>query len=76
MGSAAYVPNPITVSTGTTVTWTNTDGIGHTVTSNSSAFDSGVIPGGGKFSFTFQTAGTFAYHCSIHPGMVGSVVVQ
>ena len=75
-GTAAFNPNPIMVSVGTTVTWTNNDSIAHTATSNTGAFDSGLIGAGGSFSFTFQSAGTFPYHCTIHPGMVGSVVVQ
>jgi plastocyanin len=76
LGTAAFNPNPIMVSVGSTVTWTNNDSISHTATSNTGAFDSGLIGAGGSFSFTFQSAGTFPYHCTIHPGMVGSVVVQ
>jgi len=76
LGSAAYVPNPITVAVGTAVTWTNTDGIAHTVTSNTGVFSSGTLGPGQSFSFTFPSAGTFQYHCSFHAGMVGSVVVQ
>ena len=75
-GSAGYAPNPITVSAGTTVTWTNNDTTGHTATGDGGSFNSGAIPAGGSFQFTFQNRGTFAYHCTFHPGMVGSVVVQ
>lgn len=75
-GSSAYVPNPITVTAGTAVTWTNTDSTAHTATGDGGAFNSGTIPAGGSFSFTFQTRGTFPYHCTFHRGMVGSVVVQ
>ena len=76
LGTSAYAPNPFTVSAGTTVTWTNNDSIPHTSTSNSGAWDSGSIAAGGHFSFTFQTKGTFTYHCTIHPGMIGTLVVQ
>ena len=76
LGTSAFNPNPIMVSVGATVTWTNSDTIAHTATSNTGAFDSGLIGAGGQFSFTFQSAGTFPYHCTIHPGMMGSVVVQ
>jgi plastocyanin len=76
MGAAGFAPNPITVAVGTTVTWTNNDSTGHTVTSNTGAFDSGALGAGKTFSFTFQTAGTYQYHCTFHAGMVGSVVVQ
>jgi plastocyanin len=75
-GSAAYAPDTLTVAVGTTVAWTNTDAISHTVTSDTSAFNSGTLGPNAAFTFTFQNAGTFAYHCAIHPGMVGSVVVQ
>src|SRR5690349_14125559 len=70
LASRAYSPNPITVAVGTSVTWTNNDAIAHTVTSDSRTFDSGVVGPGASFSMMFQTAGTFPYHCSIHPGMV------
>jgi plastocyanin len=77
LGTSAYNPNPITVTSGTTVMWTNTDTAApHTVTSDSPLFDSGNMPTGATFSFTFQTKGTFPYHCTFHRGMVASVVVQ
>jgi len=77
LGANAFVPNPVTITSGTTVTWTNNDAIAHTTTSDTSGlFDSKTIAGGGKFSFTFQNKGTVAYHCAIHPGMVGTIVVQ
>src|SRR5262245_62744462 len=72
MGSAAYAPNPVTVTAGTTVTWTNNDSIAHTATSDTGGvFNSGTIAAGGKYSFTFNTRGTYPYHCTFHPGMVG-----
>jgi plastocyanin len=76
-GSGAYAPNPLTITSGTTVTWTNNDSVTHTSSSDTAGvFDSGSIPAGGKFSFMFQTKGMVNYHCSIHPGMIGSIVVQ
>ena len=76
-GANAYAPNPVTITSGTTVVWTNNDSIAHTSTSETpGVFDSGTIAAGGKFSFTFQNKGTVAYHCTIHPGMVGTIVVQ
>jgi plastocyanin len=70
--------NPLTIATGTTVTWRNTDVTTHTATSDSSGvFNTGNIAGnGGSASFTFNTAGTVHYHCAIHPGMIGTIVVQ
>ena len=76
LGASAYSPNPVTVTAGTTVTWTNTDTIAHTTTSDTPLFDSGTMNAGGTFSFTFQTKGTFPYHCTFHRGMIASVVVQ
>jgi plastocyanin len=64
------------VSAGTTVTWTNTDSVAHTSTSDANGWNSGIVSPGGQFSFAFPTAGTFSYHCAIHPGMVGTVVVR
>lgn len=71
----AFSPSSITVTTGTTITWTNKDSYAHTVSSNDSLFESGSIGSGKTFTYTFTTTGTFLYHCSIHPSMTGSVVV-
>lgn len=76
LGNRAYTPDDVTIAAGDTVTWTNTDAIVHTSTSNGAGWDSGTVAPGGRFSFTFRTAGTFPYHCAIHPGMVGTVVVR
>lgn len=76
LGNRAYAPDDLTVAVGTTVTWMNTDSTSHTSTSNVTGFDSGIVAPGGQFSFAFQTAGTFPYHCAIHPGMIGTVVVR
>src|SRR5215813_11975870 len=76
LGTAAFAPDGLTVDAGTTVTWTNTDSVAHTSTSDATGWDSGIVAPGGQFSHSFQTAGTFRYHCAIHPGMVGTVVVR
>ncbi len=72
----SFQPATITVPVGTTVTWTNTDSAGHTVAADDGSFTSGTLGTGAMFSQTFSTAGTFAYHCSIHASMTGTVVVQ
>lgn len=72
----AFDPSTITVTAGTTITWTNKDAIAHTVSSNSNAFESGTLKSGATFAFTFATAGTYSYHCAIHPSMVASVTVN
>lgn len=76
LGNRAYTPDELNVALGTTVTWMNTDSVAHTSTSNAPGWSSGTVAPGGKFSFAFQSAGTFPYHCAIHPGMVGTVVVR
>lgn len=72
----AFDAKSITVKVGTTIKWTNNDGVAHTVTSNDgTSFDSGTIGAGGSFSFTFTHVGTFDYHCTLHSSMTGKVVV-
>ena len=72
----AYNPNPITVSVGTTVSWLNSDSITHTSAANNGLFTSPNVAPNSRFNFTFTTAGTFPYHCTIHPNMVGTIIVQ
>ena len=72
----AFNPATISVAAGTTITWTNKDAIAHTVTSSTNLFNSGSLSTGKTFTFTFASAGTFSYYCSIHPSMVASVTVN
>jgi plastocyanin len=72
----AFNPSVITVAAGTTITWTNKASIAHTVTSDTGLFDSGDIGSNGTFSFKFATAGSYLYHCAIHPSMTAKVVVN
>ena len=76
MTTTAYAPNPMTVSVGSTVTWVNHDSTSHTATANGGGFNTGTIPPGGRGTAQFNTAGTFAYHCSFHPNMVATITVQ
>jgi plastocyanin len=76
MMNIAFNPGTLTVSAGTTVTWQNNDGITHTSTSDTGVWDTGNIAGGTSKSVTFPNAGTFKYHCTIHAGMTGTIVVQ
>jgi plastocyanin len=71
----SFQPGVLKVKPGAKVTWTNDDGVTHTVTADSKWFDSGPLQPGASFSFTFTRPGTYAYHCSVHPSMHGSVVV-
>jgi plastocyanin len=72
----AFDPASIEVAAGSTVTWTNQDSTAHTVTADDGSFESGNIANGASFSQTFNTPGTYAYHCSIHPNMKATVVVK
>jgi plastocyanin len=74
--TTAYSPNPVTVAVGTTVRWSNNDSVTHTSTADGGAWNSGNVNGGSSFDFKFNSAGTFTYHCTIHPNMVGTVIVQ
>ncbi|HVA15885.1 MAG TPA: cupredoxin family copper-binding protein [Stellaceae bacterium] len=74
----AFAPASVTVAAGTTVTWTNRDNDAHTITSTADPklFHSAALDTGASFSFTFAKPGTYQYFCSIHPRMVGTVVVK
>jgi len=71
----AFQPGSVEVAAGGTVTWTNTGQATHTVTADDGTFDSGQLAPGSSFSQTFDTAGTFTYHCAIHPQMTGTITV-
>jgi plastocyanin len=71
----AFAPGSRSVKVGDSVKWTNQDGATHTVTADDGAFDSGNLAKGKSFTFTFDQAGTFAYHCNIHQSMTGKVTV-
>jgi hypothetical protein len=70
------VPNPITVSLGTSIKWINNDNVAHTVSSQNNLWDSGNVEPGATFSRTFQSTGSFPYYCVYHPLMVGTITVQ
>jgi Cupredoxin-like domain len=66
----------MTVTAGSTVVWANKDSADHTSTSDTGVWDVSDIPGGASSSGTvFNTPGTYAYHCNIHPFMKGTIVV-
>ena len=71
----AFTPQNLTVNVGDTVRWTNFDGTNHTTTSNTGVWNSGNFASG-SFSFTFNNAGTFPYHCSRHGSMTATLTVQ
>ncbi|HEY3523978.1 MAG TPA: cupredoxin family copper-binding protein [Candidatus Limnocylindrales bacterium] len=71
----SFGPDSITVAKGSTVTWTNQDDVGHTVTFDKGDDTSGTLNQGATYKEKFKTAGTFTYHCRIHPSMTGTVIV-
>lgn len=71
----AFHPGSITVTAGETISWTNEDSAPHTATADDGSFDTGQLAKGASGSHTFTTAGTFPYHCAIHPSMQGTVTV-
>jgi plastocyanin len=74
--NTAFNPTTLTVAVNTTIKWTNKDGVTHTVTSDSSLFNSGNIASNGTYSHQFTTKGTYTYHCTIHSMMTAKVIVQ
>jgi plastocyanin len=77
MQAKNFNPKQITVSVGTTVTWTNKESTLHTVTSNATLFNSGKMDNGNSFKYQFNAKGVFDYRCNFHtPTMVGTVIVQ
>jgi plastocyanin len=76
MKNLAFDPATVTIKAGESVTWTNQDSMNHTVVGDNGEFKSSELANGATFSFKFDKAGTYAYHCSIHPSMKATVVVQ
>ena len=74
----SFGPVALTVPVGTTVTWTNRDDIPHNTvsTDDPKTFKSKVLDTNEKFSYTFSKPGTYPYFCSIHPKMIGKIIVQ
>ncbi len=76
-----YIPSLVNIEPNQVVLWDNKDSSAHTVTSGtldigtSGNFDSGVIAGGEKFSFKFEENGSFDYYCTLHPWMIGTIIV-
>jgi plastocyanin len=72
-----YEPATVTVKLGTTVMWTNSGAVAHTVTADDGeTFDSGDIQPKTVFSFNASSVGSFTYHCAYHPWMKGVIIVQ
>jgi plastocyanin len=75
----AFSPAILTIKTGTMVTWTNQDGAVHQIVSDPgtpAAFNSVSLANGVSYQFTFTQPGTYTYHCTVHPSMKGTIIVQ
>lgn len=74
-----FAPATLTISVGSSITWTNQDSDIHSVAADDGdpvMFKSAGMDTDDKFSFTFTKAGTYLYHCTLHPHMTGKIVVQ
>jgi len=73
-----FLPNTLTIRVGGSVTWVNRDDDVHSIAADDTppTFKSAGLDTDDKFSFTFTKAGTYAYHCSLHPHMTGRIIVQ
>lgn len=85
MRNYQYATPEVRVSAGTTVMWMNRDSVEHTVTADDGSFDSGMLPAGKSWTMTFDTPGTYTYHCAPHAaqdssgtwkGMTGTIIVE
>jgi amicyanin len=71
-----FNPQTLKVKAGATVTWTNKDDIPHAIAAVNKEFKSKALDTGDAYSFTFTTPGTYAYFCSLHPHMTGTIMVE
>jgi plastocyanin len=71
----AFSPGTVTAALGQVIRWTNNDSVRHTVTADDGSWKSSDVEPGGTFEVIPAHAGTYTYHCTIHPFMIGTVVV-
>lgn len=71
-----FMPAELKVKAGDTVIWKNKDAFPHTTTSVARGFDSKPIASGGSWKFVATRRGVFAYLCTLHPTMMGSLTVE
>ena len=76
MDNIQFMPSQLEVSVGTSVTARNEDNLAHTWTADDDRWDSGNLSPGERFDFEFTEAGSFDFHCQIHPSMTGTVTVS
>lgn len=71
-----FGPKDLTIAVGTKVTWVNDDQTPHTVVETNKVFRSGALDTNDRFSYEFNTPGTFEYFCALHPQMIGKITVN
>ena len=71
-----YQPSPFTIKAGDTIVWVNKDFGTHTITEDNGLFGSDYLRPDEAFRYTFNSSGTFDYHCKVHPTMTGRVIVS
>lgn len=76
MKNFGFMQPRLVIEPGTTVVWTNTDALAHTITADDKSFNSGLVDPGKTYRHTFNKAGTYTYACMPHPFMHGAVVVK
>jgi plastocyanin len=76
MAGSVFSPSTLTIAKGTTITWNNNSSVTHTSTSNTSVWDTGDIAPGTSKTTTFNTSGSFPFHCKYHSMMTGTITVN
>ena len=75
INSWAFMPAEVTIAAGDFVTWKNSGTLAHSATADDGAFDSGLLQPGDSLNVTLSNPGTYAYHCTPHPWMKGTITV-
>lgn len=75
-GDSSFSPLTLNTTVGTTVIWTNADSVTHSTVSDGGLWNAPTIAPNGTFSFTFTTAGSYPYKCTIHPNMTANIIVR
>ena len=80
LGANAFGDHPIVVFKGEQLRWRNIDAVEHTLVPDTRALpeftNTGALQPGGDRSFLMNTLGTTTFHCTTHPQMVGTLIVQ
>jgi len=74
--NSTFSPSSLTILEDTIVVWTNYDSEEHNIVSDVGSVDSGELSQGETFVYVFRESRTYRYHCSIHPSMKGTIIVE